>query len=59
MPAASKRLSFQPPTGAVSSALYTVLLALCKGCERDQGTSPGFCGTALDVHPTGLLSFNE
>jgi|SoiMethySBSTD1v2_1073268.scaffolds.fasta_scaffold134084_3 hypothetical protein len=59
LPLQAKRLSFQPPTGVVSSGLYTVLLALCKACERDQGNAPGFCGTALDVHSTGILSFTE
>jgi hypothetical protein len=60
MPAASaKRLSFQPPTGAVSSPLYTVSGALCKACERDQGDLTGSCGIAFDVHSTGLLSFTE
>jgi hypothetical protein len=60
MPAASSEaalLSASDRSGF--EGLYTVLPALCKACERDQCISPGFCGTALDVHSTGLLSFTE
>jgi hypothetical protein len=59
LPLQAKRLSFQPPTGAVSSPLYTVSDTLCKACKVGQGIVPGFCGTAFDVHSTGLFSFTE
>src|SRR5215204_6254002 len=59
LPLPTKRLSFQPPTGAVRARFIRFRTGFARPVRVDQGSAPGFCGMAFETQSVGFLSLTE